>query len=241
MDYRYFPDPDLLPLEISRAWIDQIHGEMLIDKSDPTSLDVPEKMAVWLKRAYGVSVADARALTVDYTICGYFREAVLQGPGTLLGDARTNPAYIKLCANFIISEVNKKRNESDDPSWKRWVSEETAGQLIAKVFEGTISLNTARQLFSEFWDEDKVGAVGMRDASTVDEIIEKRELKQVTDSTAIEKMVDDVIKANQKSVEEYKAGKGKALNALFGQVMKASNKTANPAQVTAVLKRKLAS
>ena len=239
MDYRYFPDPDLLPLEISRAWIDQIHDEMLIDKSDPTSLDVPERMAVWLRRAYGVSAADARALTADYTICGYFREAVLNGPRTLLGDARTNPAYIKLCANFVISEVNKKRNESDDPSWKRWVSEETAGQLIAKVFEGIISLNTARQLFSEFWDTDKVGAVGMRDASAVDEIIEKRGLQQVTDSTAIEKMVDDVINANQKSVEEYKAGKEKALNALFGQVMRASNKTANPAQVTEILKRKL--
>lgn len=240
MDYRYFPDPDLLPLKISQAWIDEIRVEMLIDESDPASLDVPERMAKWLQRAYGVSVASSRALTVDHTICGYFREAVLNGPQTLLGDARTNPAYIKLCANFVISEVNKKRNESDEPSWKHWVDDETAGQLIANVFNGAISLNTARQLFSEFWDEDRTAGV-MRAPSAVDDIIKLRGLKQVSDSSTIEKMIDDVIAANPKSAEEYKAGKEKALNALFGQVMKASNKTANPAQVTEILKRKLSS
>ena len=240
MDYRYFPDPDLLPLKISQAWIDEIRVEMLIDESDPASLDVPERMAKWLQRAYGVSVASSRALTVDHTICGYFREAVLNGPQTLLGDARTNPAYIKLCANFVISEVNKKRNESDEPSWKHWVDDETAGQLIANVFNGAISLNTARQLFSEFWDEDRTAGV-MRAPSAVDDIIKLRGLKQVSDPGAIEKMIDDVIAANPKSAEEYKAGKEKALNALFGQVMKASNKTANPAQVTEILKRKLSS
>ena len=115
----------------------------------------------------------------------------------------------------------------------------TAGRLLARVFDGTISPNTARQLFSEFWDEDKIRGQGMRGSDEVDAIVEKRGLKQLSDSSAIEKLVDDVIAANPKSVEEYKAGKDKAFNALFGQVMKASNKTANPAQVTEILQRKL--
>lgn len=241
MDYRYFPDPDLLPVEISREWVGEIRSQMLINDDDPDSLDTPERHAKWIQSAYGVSSEDAKALSTDHTISGYFREAVLRGPRTLLRDARTDPAYIKFCANFVISEVNRKRNESEQPSWVHWVSTDTAGVLIANAYDGKISLSTAKQLFSEFWDADKAGNRGMRGPDSVGEIIESRGLKQLSDASAIEKMIDDVIAANPKSVEEYKAGKEKALNALFGQVMKASNKTANPAQVTEILKRKLAS
>ena len=111
------------------------------------------------------------------------------------------------------------------------VPAESLAVLVARIVDGSVSQNGAKEIF----------AYMVAGEHNVDSIIKERGLKQMSDSTAIEKMVDDVIAANQKSVEEYKAGKEKALNALFGQVMKASNKTANPAQVTEILKRKLSS
>ena len=109
------------------------------------------------------------------------------------------------------------------------VPAESLAVLVARIVDGSVSQNGAKEIF----------AYMVAGEHNVDSIIKERGLKQMSDSTAIEKMVDDVIAANQKSVEEYKAGKEKALNALFGQVMKASNKTANPAQVTEILKKKL--
>ncbi len=238
MDYRYFPDPDLLPLEISEGWVDSLRDEMSIDFETGTVLNVPSAMSIWLQKTYAVSPDEAIALTLDLTICNFFRGVVDNGPRIEISGKGRVPANTRLCANFVVGEFSRKRNESDEPYYKYSVSAETTGRLLERVHDGSISLKTAKALFSEFWDEDRQDG-GMRSVDEVDEIIARRELKQVSDSTAIEKMVDDVIATNPKSVEEYKAGKEKALNALFGQVMKASNKTANPTQVTEILKKKL--
>ena len=174
-------------------------------------------------------------MTADKHICDYFRDVV-----QLVASEETRLADAKFCANFVIGEINKKRNEGELPPSKLCVQPDTCARLLTRVKDGTISLKVAKELFSEFWDYGAKHTGGYSEDG-VDREIESRGLKQVTDASAIEKMVDDVISANPKSVEEYKAGKEKALNALFGQVMKASNKTANPTQVTEILKRKLSS
>ena len=232
MDYRYFPDPDLLPLEISQTWIAEIKSGRVMHNGAP---DVPEEMSKWLVSEYCLSLEDARALTADQHICLYFREVLAESK-----TERGRIEDIKQCANFVIGEFNKKRNEGDGRLDKIFVSQATTGRLLVKVRDGTISLKTARELFGKFWDEGKLSG-GSPTPEGVDTQIDALGLRQLSDSIAIETMVDDVITANPKSVGEYKAGKEKALNALFGQVMKASNKTANPTQVTEILKRKLSS
>ncbi len=224
MDYRYFPDPDLLPLEISKEWVDEIEATMI---------ELPQAMAARFVVQFGLSNYDAIRLTSDLVTAQYFSGVIFNGPLQ-----ENHPADPRLCASFVLNEFSKKRNESEGPHWKFGVTNDTAALLVTRVYDGTISRKTAADLFFEFWDEDY--ATGkMRHKTAVDDAIASRGLKQLSDSGAIEKMVDDVIAANPKSVEEYKAGKEKALNALFGQVMKASNKTANPAQVTEILKKKL--
>ena len=232
MDYRYFPDPDLLPLEISQTWIAEIKSGRVMHNGAP---DVPEEMSKWLVSEYCLSLEDARALTADQHICLYFREVLAESK-----TERGRIEDIKQCANFVIGEFNKKRNEGDGRLDKIFVSQATTGRLLVKVRDGTISLKTARELFGKFWDEGKLSG-GSPTPEGVDTQIDALGLRQLSDSIAIETMVDNVITANPKSVGEYKAGKEKALNALFGQVMKASNKTANPTQVTEILKRKLSS
>ena len=230
MDYRYFPDPDLLPLEISVEDMARVRETMLPSQAEE---------AGYLKNAYGLSADTAAALTIDRRIYLYFSSALDYGPRILVrGDGL--PADPKLSANFVISEFNKKRNEYDGP-YREGVSPRTAGRLLEMVFKDQISLKTAKELFGRFWDEVVRDGAQQHTPEETEAIIDSGNLKQVSDSSTIEKMVDNVIAANPKSVEEYKAGKEKALNALFGQVMKASNKTANPTQVTEILKRKLSS
>ena len=237
MDYRYFPDPDLLPLEIAPAWIEEVKFRMGSTASG--ALDVPVEMSQWLESEYQISTADAAALTADKYICLYFRELLSESK-----TARGQHEEIKQCANFVIGEFNKKRNEGDGGLDKIFVHPATAGHLLVRVRDGTISLKTAKDFFGKFWDEGRLSSGSPLPEGVdarIDSQIEALGLRQVSDTSAIEKMVDDVIAANPKSVQEYKAGKEKALNALFGQVMKASNKTANPAQVTEILRRKLSS
>ena len=237
MDYRYFPDPDLLPLMISREQIETIRATMLLDENDETSFDVPKTMAAWLVGFYGISQMDAGAVTVDSETCRYFRGVIDNGPMRDIGGGLTAPADPKLCVNFVLSEFNRKRNEYDDSHHEFWVSDKTAGKLLERVCDGTISLKVAKALYSEFWDEDR--GRGMRPEDDVDTIIATRDLKQVSDVGAIEKIVDDVLAANEKSVAEFKSGKEKALQSLIGQVMKASQGKANPAQVNKILQQKL--
>ncbi len=214
MDYRYFPDPDLLPVEISRQWIDEIKSAMP---------ELPEQRRERFERDFALSAYDAGQLTATRELAGYF-EQVVQGVGV---------ANAKLAANWVLGEVSALLNEIGGST-----SQIRPAQLVGllnRVIDQTISNKAAKEVFHCIARGD--AADNGDDAADV--VIEMRGLKQVSDTGAIEKMVDDVIAANQKSVDEYKAGKEKALNALFGQVMKASNKTANPAQVTEILKRKL--
>ena len=222
MDYRYFPDPDLLPLEISQTWIDEIKATMP---------ELCEQIRERFTADLGLSPYDTGQLTSSRDLAEYFEQVV-----RIVG-----ASHAKLAANWVIGEFAALLNERREIGMSTEVATpsirpaQLAG-LLNRVIDQTISNRVAKEVFHEiargdaFPDSD----------DAADAIIELRGLKQLSDATAIEKMVDDVIAANPKSVEEYQAGKEKALNALFGQVMKASNKTASPTQVTEILKKKLA-
>ena len=216
MDYRYFPDPDLLPLEILQDWIDQIRSTMP---------ELPAQMRERLVADLSLSPYDAAQLTANSNLAKFFEDVL----------AIVGVTHAKLVANWVLGDLSALMNELGSATAP--IRPAQLAVLLSRVTDQTISGNAAKEVFRAIASGDDVS----NSDSAADVIIEMRGLKQVSDVGSIEKMVDDVIKANQKSVEEYKAGKEKALNALFGQVMKASNKTANPAQVTEILKRKLSS
>ncbi len=209
MDYRYFPDPDLLPLVISEEWIANIRKDMP---------ELPEAKQARFQRDYSLSAYDAATLTTTKAMADYF-EAVLE-----------NVREPKLAANWITGELSAALNRHDMDIATSPVSAGALGALLKRIADGTLSGKMAKEVFDAIWS-------GEGDADT---IIEKRGLRQVSDTGAIEAIVDLVLAENQKSVEEFRAGKEKAFNALVGQVMKASQGKANPAQVNEVLKRKLA-
>ncbi len=253
MDYRYFPDPDLLPLEIHQDQIDAIKNDMPMLPRDrkyrymATSLaqfqrvlmqqyDIDDEadLDVRLTRSLRATLQDMKERGKFFSLKEQEAQTLASSPQLADYLDRTIAAlgdHDGLAANWVIGELSGKLNETGVQAIDAPVKPEALAGLIERIADGTVSATTAKKVFSHMWD-------GEGDA---DAIIARRELKQVTDSTVIEKMVDDVINTNPKSVEEYKAGKEKALNALFGQVMKASNKTANPAQVTEILKRRLSS
>ncbi len=207
-DYRYFPDPDLLPVRISSEQIDTIRAAMP---------ELPGQMKARFAEAFGVSAYDAALLTSSLAQAQYF-EAVASATG-----------QGKLAANWVNGEIAARLNrEGLDIAGCPIAAERLAG-LIVRIADGTLSNKLAKQVFDALWESD-LGA---------DAIIQRDGLKQVSDVGAIEKMVEEAIAANPKAVEEFRAGKEKALNALAGQVMKASKGKANPAQVQDILKQKL--
>ncbi|MGR2681773.1 Asp-tRNA(Asn)/Glu-tRNA(Gln) amidotransferase subunit GatB [Chromobacterium haemolyticum] len=208
-DYRYFPDPDLLPVRISDEQIARIRGEMP---------ELPAAMQVRLVEAYGVSAYDAALLTSSLALAQYFEAAAkASGQG-------------KLAANWINGEIAARLNRDGKEIADCPISAERLSGLIARIADNTLSSKLAKQVFDALWDSEL----------SADDIIERDGLKQVSDVGAIEKMVEEAIAANPKAVEEFRAGKEKALNALAGQVMKASKGKANPAQVQDILRQKLA-
>jgi aspartyl-tRNA(Asn)/glutamyl-tRNA(Gln) amidotransferase subunit B len=215
MDYRYFPDPDLLPLVISQEWIAEVKASMP---------EMPDAMAQRFVNDFGLSEYDARLLTQTKAMVDFFVPCV-----QITGDA-------KATANWILGELSAIMNREGVPIEYCQVGPEQLAQVITLQKKQMINGSQAKQLLAEMWGRNKRATLDLAEV-----LMRELGLEQVSDAGAIEKMVDDVIAANPKSVEEYRAGKEKALNALFGQVMKASNKTANPAQVTEILKRKLAS
>ncbi|MDP2254336.1 MAG: Asp-tRNA(Asn)/Glu-tRNA(Gln) amidotransferase subunit GatB [Thiobacillus sp.] len=227
-DYRYFPDPDLLPVKLDEDWITEIKEEMR---------ELPEQR----KQRYlslGLPAYDASVLNADWAIGNYF-EGVSRA--CLKDGEQESIESVKLCANWTINEVAAKRNQDELPTWKFGVSDETLGRILLRVREGVINAKTAKDLFSEFWERSKKANFDTHGGhpQEADAIIEARGLKQMSDSGELEKIIDDVLAANQKSVEEFRAGKEKAFNALIGQVMKASKGKANPAQVNDLLKSRL--
>jgi aspartyl-tRNA(Asn)/glutamyl-tRNA(Gln) amidotransferase subunit B len=209
-DYRYFPDPDLPPLVIAPAWVDEVKAAMP---------ELPGAMAERFVTADGLPEYDASMMTQSLAFARYYEAA---------RDASKAP---KLVANWLMGEVSKRLNTEDRDIGEAPVAPATLAVLIGRVQDGTISNNAARQVFDALWSGE---------GHDVDALIEAKGLKQMNDTGALEKIVDEVIAANAKSVEEYKAGKDKAFNALVGQVMKASKGKANPAQAGELLKARLA-
>ncbi|QBJ77780.1 Asp-tRNA(Asn)/Glu-tRNA(Gln) amidotransferase subunit GatB [Aquitalea sp. USM4] len=208
-DYRYFPDPDLLPVRISDEQIARIRSEMP---------ELPSAMKARFVEVFGVSAYDAALLTGNRATAEYF-EAVAQASG-----------QGKLAANWVNGEIAARLNREGKDIGDCPISAERLTGLIQRIADNTLSSKLAKQVFDALWDSDL----------SADAIIERDGLKQVSDVGAIEKMVEEAIAANPKAVEEFRAGKEKALNALAGQVMKASKGKANPAQVQEILKQKLA-
>ena len=222
-DYRYFPDPDLLPLEVTAA-----------DKArvQATMPELPEAMKARFEADFGLSSYDAASLTSSRDVADYFMETVSAG-------AQAKPA-----ANWILGALTAKLNAEDRTISASPVSALQLATLLKCITDNIISNNAAKQVFEELWIfyTRAIEAIKSKAEITlsIDEIIEKLGLKQESDSGAIEAIIDEVLAANPAMVEEFKAGKEKAFNALVGQAMKASKGKANPAQVNEILKQKLA-
>jgi len=232
MDYRYFPDPDLLPLEITTEWLDETRADLH---------ELPWEVAADYQRLYGLSKSVASQLTSTREMSLLFENACIRNsdtdfPVALLSD----PVLVKRVANWVVGEVSRKLNEDGGESWQFWISSQTLGRLVLREHEGAITTKNAKDLFNEFWDADRA-AKSCRPPNEVDKEIEARGLKPISDSDELGKIVDQVIAANPQQVAAYRSGRQKAFNSLVGEVMKATRGKANPAQVNALLKQKLGS
>ena len=213
-DYRYFPDPDLPPLVIGRDWVERVKGEMA---------ELPRVMAERFVRDYALPEYDATQLTQSKAVAAYF-EATAKACG-----------QAKLASNWIMGEVSRRLNASEMAIEQAPVSAAQLAALIGRISDNTISNNAARQVFEGLWNQE--GPSGSE--ADVDALIEAKGLKQMNDTGELEKIIDEVLAANPKNVEEFKAGNAKALNGLVGPIMKASKGKANPGQVNALLMKKL--
>ncbi len=209
MDYRYFPDPDLLPLEIEQAFISEVQR---------TLPELPDEKKERFAYEYGLSPYEAAVLTGSRELADYY-EAVIQ---TANGEA-------KLAANWVLGELSGAINKSGLDITQSPVSPALLGGMLNRITDNTISGKIAKTVFEAMWN-------GEGDA---DAVIDKRGLKQVTDSGAIGKVIDDVMAANPGQLADYRAGKDKLFGFFVGQVMKLSQGKANPAQVNELLKKKL--
>ena len=208
-DYRYFPDPDLPPLVIDADWVERVRAAMP---------ELPAAMAARFAAQDGLPPYDASMMTASRPIARYY-EAVR--------DASGQP---KLAANWMMGEVSKRLNAEGRDIESVALAPATLAALIRRVADGTLSHNGARKVFDELWAGQ---------TSDVDAVVQAKGLKQMNDTGALEAIVDAVIAANDKSVAEFRAGKDKAFNALVGQVMKASQGKANPAQAGELLRKRL--
>jgi aspartyl-tRNA(Asn)/glutamyl-tRNA(Gln) amidotransferase subunit B len=208
-DYRYFPDPDLPPLVIAPEWIEAVRASLP---------ELPAAMARRFQDVDGLPAYDAAMMTQSLPLARFYETA---------RDASKQP---KLVANWLMGEVSKRLNAEGKGIDASPVDAATLAALIGRIADGTISHNAARQVFDALWTGE---------STSVDALIESKGLKQMSDSGALEAIIDAVLADNQKSIDEYRAGKDKAFNALVGQVMKASKGKANPGQVNALLKARL--
>ena len=211
-DYRYFPDPDLLPLVISADWIARVNGELP---------ELPGQMRERFISDLDLSAYDATTLTASQEMADYFESTV-----AVAGKANAKP-----CANWVMVDLAARLNKEGRELADSPVSAAQLAGLIQRIADNTISNNIAKKVFEALWNGE---------GATADEIIDKQGLKQITDSGAIEALVDEVLAANAGNVAEFRAGKEKAFNALVGQVMKAAKGKANPQQVNDLLRKKLA-
>jgi len=215
-DYRYFPDPDLLPVVIDDAWIAKVRNQM------PT---LPTQLRQQWQADYGLSAYDAQLLTQDRETAKVFEELL----------AIVGKSLAKAAANLIAGEFASSLNRAGIAMANAPLKASHLAPLLTRVVDGTISNKIAKDIFAILWEE----AVTGKPISTVDQVIDAKGLQQISDSGAIEAIIDQVLAANQKSVEEFRSGKEKAFNALVGQIMKASQGKANPGQVNELLRKKL--
>ncbi len=208
-DYRYFPDPDLPPLVIAPEWIEQVRASLP---------ELPAAMAQRFQTGDGLTAYDAAMVTQSLAMARYYEAA------------REACGQPKAVANWLMGELSKRLNAEAKTITDSPVNAATLAALIGRISDGSISHNAAKQVFDALWGGE---------AGNVDSLIEAMGLKQMNDGAALEKIVDAVVAANAKSVDEYRAGKDKAFNALVGQVIKASKGKANPAQAHELLKKRL--
>jgi aspartyl-tRNA(Asn)/glutamyl-tRNA(Gln) amidotransferase subunit B len=208
-DYRYFPDPDLLPLEISGAFIEEVRGGLP---------ELPDEKRDRFKSQYGLNDYDAGVLTATRELADYY-EAVVKAAGS-------DP---KLCANWVMGDLAAALNKAGLEIEQSPVQPERLAGLIQRIADDTISGKIAKQVFEALWES----------GDTADAIIEQQGLKQITDTGAIEAIIDQIIAANPDQVAGYKAGKDKLFGFFVGQAMKATQGKANPAQLNELLKKKL--
>jgi aspartyl-tRNA(Asn)/glutamyl-tRNA(Gln) amidotransferase subunit B len=208
-DYRYFPDPDLLPLVVREEDVNRIRGELP---------ELPEAKRERFAREYRLPAYDATLVTASRAAADYFE--------TL---ARTSGIEAKLCSNWQAGELSAALNREGLQIEDSRIGAAALGLLLKRIADGTVSGKTAKEVFDAMWAGE----------GSADQIIERRGLRQISDADEIGKLVDEVLAANAKQVQDYRAGKEKAFNSLVGQVMKATRGKANPAQVNELLKRKL--
>jgi aspartyl-tRNA(Asn)/glutamyl-tRNA(Gln) amidotransferase subunit B len=215
-DYRYFPDPDLPPLVIGQDWIERVKADMP---------ELPAALRERFVKDYGLPEYDSLILTQSKAMADFYVATV---------DA-AGKDNAKAASNWMMGDVSSTLNREGLDIADARVSPAQLALVLKRIADGTISNKGGKDVFSAMWQTPS------DDPNYADAMIEKLDLKQVSDSGALEKIVDDVIAANEKSVEQYRAGKEAAINALIGQAMKASRGKANPAQLTELLKKKLSS
>ena len=228
-DYRYFPDPDLPPLVIANAWIEQVRAQMA---------ELPRVMAARFVADYGLPEYDATMLTQSKAMAAYF-EATARASGSP-----------KLSSNWIMGDLSKRLNHDGLEIANSPVGSEKLAALLRLIADNTISNNAAKRVLDTLWAGGGIsvlsgsvqldGVIATGNLGSVESIVEQLGLRQMNDSGALEKIVDEVIAANADNVAQFKAGKDKAFNALVGQIMKASKGKANPQQAGDLLRRKLA-
>jgi aspartyl-tRNA(Asn)/glutamyl-tRNA(Gln) amidotransferase subunit B len=199
----------LPPLVIAPEWVERVRSEMT---------ELPRVMAARFVADYGLPEYDATTLTQSKAMAAYFE------------DAAKTCGQPKLVSNWVMGEVSRRLNTEERGIELSAVSAPQLAALIARIADGTVSNNAAKQVFDTLWSGD---------GKEVDAIIEAKGLRQMNDTSALEKIIDAVIAANPKNVEEYRAGNSKALNALVGQIMKGSQGKANPQQAGDLLRSKL--
>jgi aspartyl-tRNA(Asn)/glutamyl-tRNA(Gln) amidotransferase subunit B len=213
-DYRYFPDPDLLPLMISEEWIAKERAEMT---------ELPAQKSERWQSEFGLSAYDCQVLTQERGTADFYEELL----------KKVGKDQAKAAANLMTGEFASALNKEGISAAQSPLNASQLAKLIQRIADGTISNKIAKEIFTAMWDEKA------SDLDAVDRIIEAKGLKQISDSGALEGIIDQVLAANQKSVEEFRAGKEKAFNALIGQIMKATQGKANPQQVNKLLTDKL--
>jgi aspartyl-tRNA(Asn)/glutamyl-tRNA(Gln) amidotransferase subunit B len=210
-DYRYFPDPDLLPVVLDDAFITAVRQ---------TLPELPDEKATRYQRDYGLSEYDAGVLTASRELGAFYE--------TVVADLK-DPAQAKLAANWVMGDFSAFLNRDSLDITQAKVDAQQLAALLHRIVDNTISGKIAKEVFEAMWVEGK----------TADAIIESKGLKQITDTGAIEKVIDAVMAANPGQLADYRSGKDKLFAFFVGQVMKVTAGKANPAQVNELLRKKL--